>query len=334
MIKEVHIKSFGAISSLDVQQFGKINLLIGQNGTGKTFALKAMYAAQKCIEQYGRGKEPRSVKELLADSLYWTFQPEMIGSLVKKGESPLSFLLKSDTGDSFQFSFGNTTTKEIKNVESTFAPTSVNSIFLPAKEVISIQDSIIRLYDVDKMFGFDKTYVDLARAMSKTVKGRNYKEFSTARNKLQDAIGGRLEFDDVKKSWAFMDNGKRSIAISLTSEGIKRLSVLELLLGNHYLSKESVVFIDEAEANLHPELISKFMDIVVLMAEAGVQFFISSHSYFVIKNLYILAHENNISVPTISFEETGAKIYDLHDGMPDNPIVRESVNLYRREINL
>ena len=217
-----------------------------------------------CSNADGRGKEPRSVKELLADSLYWTFQPEMIGSLVKKGESPLSFFLKSDIGDSFQFSFGDTTTKEIKNDESTFAPTSVNSIFLPAKEVISIQDSIIRLYEVDKMFGFDKTYVDLTRAMSKTVKGRSYKEFSTARNKLQDAIGGKLEFDEAKNLWAFKDKYRRSIEISLTSEGIKRLSILELLLGNHYLSKESVVFIDEAEANLHPELISNFMEIVVL----------------------------------------------------------------------
>lgn len=334
MIKEINIKAFGPIQEFGYQGVANVNLLIGHNGVGKTFLLKALYSALKTVEQYQRGREPRGIKDILAENLYWSFQPSSLGSIVKKGQPMLTFMMTSDKGESFSYSFGNSTVSEIKTLENTFRPTEVNSIFIPAKEVVSLQDSILRLYEVDKIFGFDKTYVDLARAMSKTIQGRNYKEFSEARVELNDALGGKLEYDSMRSAWMFKDMDKRTFDIMLTSEGIKRLSILELLLGNHYLSKESVVIIDEAEANLHPELVARFMKVILLMAKAGVQFFISTHSYFVIKNLYILSQEHQVSIPTWSFDKGGVTVGDLKNGMPDNAIIRESVNIYRREISL
>lgn len=176
--------------------------------------------------------------------------------------------------------------------------------------------------------------MDLARALSKTTKGRNYKEFSDARKTLTDAIEGRLEFDDDSKEWIFCDDDKRIIKIALTSEGIKRLSILDLLLGNHFLTRDSVVIIDEAEANLHPSLVCKFMELLVMLAKAGLQIFLSSHSYFVIKSLYVLAHQQQMSIPTVSFEENVVVVSDLLEGMPENPIVEESINIYKQEIML
>lgn len=58
--------------------------------------------------------------------------------------------------------------------------------------------------------------------------------------------------------------------------------MLELLLGNQYLTKSFIVFIDEEEVNLHPALISRFMKIIVLMAKTGIRFFILTHSCFAI----------------------------------------------------
>lgn len=334
MIKNIDIASFGPIEKFAFDGFQNINLIIGRNGSGKTFLLKALYAGLKTVEQYQRGNEPRSQKQLLADALYWTFQGHELGNLVRKGDANLYFSMSSDKDERLAYSFGAKTVNTIQNMEDSFAPTEVNNVFIPAKEILSIQDVILRSYEVDKAFGFDKTYVDLARALSKTVRGRNYKEFSDARKTLGDALGGRLEFDDNTKEWIFRDGDKRVINISLTSEGIKRLSILDLLLGNHFLTRDSVVIIDEAEANLHPSLVCKFMEILVMLAQAGLQIFLSSHSYFVIKSLYVLAHKHQISIPTISFEADGAIVGDLLVGMPENPIVEESVNIYKQEIRL
>lgn len=334
MITNIELASFGPMKKFAFDGFQNINLVIGRNGSGKTFLLKALYAGLKTVEQFQRGNEPRSQKQLLADALYWTFQGHELGNLVRKGDANLSFAMTSDKAERLAYSFGPKTVNTIQNLEDTFLPTEVNNVFIPAKEILSIQDVILRSYEVDKAFGFDKTYVDLARALSKTGKGRNYKEFSDARKSLGDALGGRLEFDENLKEWIFRDGDKRIIKISLTSEGIKRLSILDLLLGNHFLTRDSVVIIDEAEANLHPSLVCKFMEILVMLAKAGLQIFLSSHSYFVIKSLYVLAHKHQISIPAISFEEGGAVIGDLLDGMPDNPIVEESVNIYKQEILL
>lgn len=334
MIRDIHIKSFGPIADVKCKNLSGINLLIGHNGSGKTFFLKSLYATLKTIEQYQRGKEPRTYKDLLSESLYWTFQANSLGALVRKNEENMEFSMESDKGERFCYSFGNSTTKSIQNVTDTFVATEVNNVFIPAKEIVSIQDVILRSFDIDKAFGFDKSYVDLSRALSKTIQGRNYTEFSEARKQLNEAVGGRIEYDEDKKAWLFRDKDRRVFEINITSEGIKRLAILDLLLGNHYLTRDSVVIIDEAEANLHPEMIRHFMEILVVLAKAGLQIFISTHSYFVIKNLYVLAHKNNMSVPTISFVGGKAEQNDLLYGMPENPIILESINIYKEEIAL
>ena len=57
MIKSISINNFGPISHVDYNSLGKINLIIGSNGSGKTILLKSLYAATKTIEQYRRGKD-------------------------------------------------------------------------------------------------------------------------------------------------------------------------------------------------------------------------------------------------------------------------------------
>ena len=45
MITRIDLKNFGPIGQLDWQKLGKINLVVGNNGSGKTFLLKAIYSA-------------------------------------------------------------------------------------------------------------------------------------------------------------------------------------------------------------------------------------------------------------------------------------------------
>ncbi len=334
MITEIHIKSFGPIADLNYNNLGKINLFIGHNGSGKTFLLKSLFAATKTVERFQRGNDPRSCKELLSNYLWWTFQTKQLKDLVKKGEEKLEFSIKGENGESFSYEFGNFTTKEVSTVQNSYAQTETNSIFLPAKEVLSLQNIILRSREDNQEFGFDETYFDLAKALRPSTKGRNAESFSKARKTLQTAIGGRIHFDDKKHTWIFKDNQNRSFDINTTSEGIKRISILDSLLGNHYLCRDSVVFIDELESNLHPQLIKQFLDIISILANDGLQFFITTHNYFVIKRLYILAHKNDISLPVFSFVENEISISDLKDEMPNNPIIEESINLYKEEITL
>ena len=200
VIHSIALKSFGPIDALDWRGLGAINLVIGPNGSGKTFLLKSIYSAIKSAEVYRRGNEPRELAEILADKLYWTFEPERIGDLVsKRAEGSLRCRLEMEEGV-VDYQFGRETTRQIPLLENSLQPRSANSIFLPAKEVLSLHSVILKSRDEDKAFGFDDTYVDLARALQQLPsRGNNYKEFVGARRQLEELLGGKVEFDDEQR---------------------------------------------------------------------------------------------------------------------------------------
>ena len=137
------------------------------NGSGKTFLLKSIYCSLRTLEDYKRGNEQRSASEdysgghklyehpvmpSLADKLYWTFQAEKIGEDLAiwsarerihpcRVRSPsIKRTCRSDTIDQkdFFYSFGKDTSKQISSLDNNVPPRASNSVFLPAKEVLSL----------------------------------------------------------------------------------------------------------------------------------------------------------------------------------------------------
>lgn len=334
MLNKIKLNNFGPLAKLDWPELGPINLVIGGNGSGKTFLLKALYSAMRTLEEYKRGDDQRTAAEILAEKLYWTFQPDKIGDLVTKGaDGALSCAVKFDNR-SFTYSFGKDTTKQISTLENHVQPRSSNSIFLPAKEVLSLHQIILKSREQDKAFGFDDTCLDLARALRQSPKmGKNYVEFAKSRQSLEDILGGRVEYDEMSGRWQFK-KGNQKFPIGVTAEGIKKIAILDTLLGNRYLDTNSIVFIDEPESALHPVAVSKLLDIVAVLAERGIQFFLASHSYFVVKKLFLIAQEQNLSIPVISAHDSQWTTANLKDGMPENTIIDESIRLYKEEVGL
>lgn len=334
MINQIQLHNFGPLTNINWSELGKINLIIGGNGSGKTFLLKAIYSSLRALEDYKRGNEQRSVAEILANKLYWTFQAEKIGDLVTKGVSgALSSKVVLDR-QAFSYSFGKDTSKQISSPENHVPPRSSNSIFLPPKEVLSLQSIILKSREQDRVFGFDDTYYDLAKALlTPSRKGKNFPEFSKSRKDLESILGGTVVYDETASSW-FFQKGRHKFPIGATAEGIKKISILDTLLGNRYLDTQSIVLIDEPESALHPTAIFKLLDIVAMLAERGIQFFMASHSYFVIKKLFLIAQERDWSIPVISAADDHWVCDDLKDGMPDNPIITESIRPYEQEVEL
>jgi AAA15 family ATPase/GTPase len=334
MITKLNLQNFGPLTKVEWKNLAQINLIIGGNGTGKTFLLKSLYTAMRTLEEYKRGSNPKSAAEILWDKLHWTYQADKIGDLVSKGASEaLSFQCWVD-GNEFSYSFGKDTTKQIQSLENHVAPRSSNSIFLPAKEVLSLQPIILRSRDTDQEFGFDDTYLDLARALGQSTQtGKNYEVFAKSRKNLESMLGGKIEYDDNAKRWQFK-KGNQRFPIGVAAEGIKKIAILDTLLGNRYLDPDSIVFIDEPESALHPAALSQLLDIVAELAKRGIQFFLASHSYFVIKKLYLISRENDTSVPVLAANDNDWLCADLKDGMPENAIINESIRLYKEEVDL
>ena len=333
MIQKITIKNLGTIDNMSFDKFQNMNLIIGENGTGKTFLLKALYTAMKTVEDYRRGDDVRSSADILAERLRWCFQTERLGDIVKKGtDEPLVFEMVRNN-KTFSFSFTESSAVKVSNVVNEIMPLESNSIYIPAKEVLSLYNIILKSREVDRLFGFDDTYYDLVKALRiAPQRGRNYDIFAKSRALLKDIIGGRVDYDDVANKW-YYKKGNQKFSIGVASEGVKKIAILDRLLGNGYLTRSSVIFIDELESALHPTAVSDFLDIIDMIAfDMGIQVFIASHSYFVIKKLYLNALKRRRSIPCISMLNGSVGYFDLLDGMPENAIINESVRLYEEEL--
>lgn len=345
-IKEISLKNLGPVECLEWENVGKINLFIGENACGKTFLLKALYAFVRSLEIYARGNERKTFAQVLSDKLYWTYQVKRIGELVRKSssEGKLSFVVRMDEGKG-EFSFGRDTETSLKVELDPFdLKREENSVFFPAKEILSLLSVIKRSREDWQMFGFDDTYYDLARAVDyPPQKGKNYNTFARARKILEDKIvHGSVAYDAQTKEWYFKQ-GRYKYSLHQVAEGVKKIGLIDTLLGNRFLQPGSIIFIDEPEAALHPEALSRFLEILFLLTEENIQVFMATHSYFVIKKMYVMAKKQKLDVPVLLFgkeekPENGGgyfpQVHNLQEGMPANTIIEEAVKLYEEEIEM
>ena len=334
-IASVSLNEYGMIPSFDCQSFSNINLVIGENGTGKTFLLKALYSATRAMEEYKRGDDIKTINEVLAEKLRWTFQVDKLGDMVTRSSNEsLIFEMKLGT-DQIGYQFSSSATSKVVTATAPSGKRETNSIFIPAKEVLSLYSIILKSREVDKSFGFDDTYYDLVKALRiSPKKGKNYTAFSNSRKLLNSVIDGKVEYDETSGKWFYKNNRSQKFSIGATSEGVKKISIMDRLLSNGYLDNQSIIFIDEIESALHPTAICQFLDMVAKIAtDMDLQFFISSHSYFVIKKLALIAKTNPGLVTCISLrKKKKPAVHDLSEGMPDNSIIDASIALYEEEV--
>lgn len=336
-IRKLEIKNYGAIPTFSWRDISKINLVIGENGTGKTFLLKAIYSAIRTLEEYKRGEDIRSVNDVLSEKLRWTFQVEKLGDLVNRScEDGLSFAMELDD-KSIAYQFTSKAVSKAGTADASSSGKEGNSIFIPAKEVLSLFSVILKSREIDQSFGFDDTYYDLAKALRiAPTRGKSFTAFAESRKKVTDVIDGKIEYNSDSSKWTYRNSLNQKFAIGATSEGVKKISIVDRLLANGYLDNNSVIFIDEIESALHPDAICQFLDMIAYLAkEMNLQFFVTSHSYFVIKKLVLIALQNPSLVSCLSLgKDKDPQVFDLHDGMPDNSIIDTSIRLYEEEIEV
>ncbi len=74
------------------------------------------------------------------------------------------------------------------------------------------------------------------------------------------------------------------------------------------------------------------------MAALGVQIFLTTHNYFIIKQLYICARKENTSIFCFSLlndqEHINTHFADLKESMPCNPIVDEALDMFDEDVAL
>lgn len=343
-----------AHSELSRKAIPGINVIIGKNDTGKTGLLKLLYATIKSLEVYSLKSvnSEATFKKELAEKLYNTFMPRKtgLGDLVQKGSRErldVNVTVSGINGKYRQhlyYAFGDRTDRNIpiciEHVDS-IPLNTMNALFVPAKEVLTAFSDIRNIRDNFYGVGFDDTYLDLIKSLDlPTTQGRVVTELSQVNKSLEDLFEGKIEQTGQKEQPFVFKKGNQQFAMQQTAEGIKKIGILTTLITNRQLGKGTVLFMDEPETALHPDAVRQMVEMLVAMSKAGVQIFIATHSYFVIKQMAICSKRDGLDISCWNLQrELGKPVissfHDLKDGvLPNNSIIDEATRMFDQEINV
>lgn len=324
-LKRIEIENYTVFKECQLNFNSGINVLIGDNGTGKTHLMKLLYSA--C--------QSASSSVSFSDKLVRTTLPDKcdISRLIirQKGNRELNTSIRivantetdtdnsknkdnrnnNDTGKSLSISlsFGSNTRKsnaKVKEEEEGAEEwkkefNGISSVFIPSRDVLSNNSNndngghnLANSFNNADNGRFDDTYIDIVNLVkvgtSLEEKGKEgkfqQKEARKSLKKLDDFIGGKLYYD-VKKANFYLKIANSKQEINLVSDGIRRMSVLSQLIKNGTLEKVSVLFWDEPEASINPKHIPILVDLLFILENEGVQIFVTTHDYFVAKYIEI-----------------------------------------------
>jgi predicted ATPase len=330
MITSFRIENFTVFEKLDLGLSPKINIIIGNNGTGKTHLLKAIYALSG---QDGAGTSTKKAATNLTEEFLRLFMPNgnKINALHADGaDQGARILLKRFDDTNVKVDFNNRSTSlriesDVPQMKSGSEP-----VFIPTKEVLSLVSGL-RNPNHDPAtieMIFDGTYVDLAKQLVQTGADddsqslANDPRFSSVVRELVDLVGGRYKLDrnggflfeagkymekakpDRSKSKAgqmyqdstvtrFSPTGKNALSSNMTAEGFRKVGVLHRLLCNGVIAPgdDTPLIWDEPESNLNPKLMKQLVQALLELSRNGQQIILATHDYVLLKWFDLLMDE-------------------------------------------
>lgn len=276
-LTRVEPERFTAFTHLDLELSPGINVLIGANGTGKTHLLKVCYAA--C--DVSKHDIPFSKK------LVCVMRPssDKPGRLVQRSVGNSSGTVTVHRGDmKLAVTFSRRAHKLPsggKDAER-WASRPIESVYIPVKEMLANAPGFRSLY-IEREIHFEEVYKDiLDRTYLPPKQGPIDQNRQNLLDGLGDVIGGKIKVSDED---FFLRDRSGNLEFMLLAEGMRKLGLLWLLIQNGILGESSILFWDEPEANMNPSLVGTLMNFLLELQRDGVQVFIATHSYVVLKEL-------------------------------------------------
>jgi len=331
MIEQLEMSNFTAFSSLKMDFCPGINIFIGENGTGKTHILKLLYAA---LDAYQGPDAPDS----LASKIIRVFLPKErnIGRLVRrvKKSSSCAITITRD-GKPMTIAFTNHSKDKIecRGRWKLDEPGEGSCVFIPVKEMLANAPGFRSLYDHREVH-FEEIYYDvLTRAYLPILRGPITDDRERLLTMLQKIMKGKVVQEGEQ---FFLKNQQGELEFTLLAEGIRKFALLWLLIQNGTLLKGSTLFWDEPEANINPSMIQTLVEIMLHLQSLGVQIFVATHSYVVLREFDLQSKpENQLKFFALNFSPSGDVIDQTGNTYSDilpNKIDDAYTGIYDKEI--
>ena len=345
-VKKLTLNNFMLFERAEIDWGKNINVICGENSTGKTTLLKVMYSVLKPLSKGNKEAINREMEEqLFVNKLQGVFRPDgmKIGRLVsrKQGSNRTDFEVLLDKNQKIAIGFGTRQENhaDIKIDASKFSGT-YDVIYIPTKEMISTTEHFASLYE-EYHIDFEEMYYDLAKLLDRPLsKGPNTNEQNEVLKSFEEIMKGQIVQRD--KKFYLKVRGEGEFEMGLLSDGYRKLAMIVYLILSGSMNKNTILFWDEPETNMNPKTIRPIVQALVALAKMGVQIFVTTHDYFVQQefNMLTVYPELNPECLDIRFMslyrdgEMNDVKYELEKTASDlkhNAIMQEFDAMYDRE---
>lgn len=284
MLKKIILKNFPIFTDNTVNFGPGLNVIVGNNGTGKTRLMKISNCLLNAVRR--RPNTGSEIQYTLYESyfaIYYTLNfPPNFEPNTKYKEKDHSYEVYTDYFE-MEHSIDTPISTQLFKTATII---DKKSVFIPNKEILTFSYLFSEL-DFDAVKEFEITYLDILKIIDlPPLKATPYSELVT---EIEGLIGGKVKRIDDR--FYIINNEGIRFMCNIVSDGYKKLATLAYLLKNGSLNKKITLFWDEPEANLNPTLIRKLASILTILATNGFQIVLATHSLFLMKELHLLSKE-------------------------------------------
>lgn len=291
----VDVEAFGPFSAIDVTLSPQLNVIVGDNGTGKSQLLKLLYTCTRSLSSSSPTDSTltkRHLSSTVAENLLGVFRPNQLGRLTNRtqGRARAAVSVKYDgISHPLSFNFATNASSEVKVENHPDRHLKDTPVFLPSRELLSVHPGFVALYNAREIH-FDQTWRDTAELLDRNpLKGAREKKA----NELLASLAGELEGRIARDSTGFYLHrpGVGNIEAHLMAEGQRKLGMIERLVTSGVLLEGGYLFWDEPEANLNPRAQKAVARTIATLARHGSQIIVATHSLFLLRELQLVMQD-------------------------------------------
>ena len=335
-IESIELRNFIVFKDLKVNFSKGINIIIGENGTGKTQLLKAIYADIQISKSKNIDDISKYFKSANTNSVFFVKQLKPLFLEVKaskiSNKSDKQYLMGklnlNINGNNSLFGSDDECSYEIS-----YPSQEIKCTFIPVKDMLTHSKGLVSMADKFKDFPFDKTLVDIIKIAGQWQLKEPPRIALNILPILENMMDGKVVIEN-EEFYIKKKNGEM-VDFAVEAEGLKKIGLLWQLLMNESITENSVLLWDEPEANINPKFIPNLVEILIELQKNGVQILLTTHDYIFAKYFEVKRSESD--------EIMYYSLYKSNDGikcennvsfgdLKNNTIMDTFIQLYKDEV--
>lgn len=293
-IDVIRLKNFTVFDDFELKLASGVNVFIGENGTGKTHLLKAIYAIceSSCNPAMGGNflsqcfNENASECQLLRNTDSVTLTISVVPEGTESVHTVGAMTVTMDIDEMHEYNPNAKETLPKKYFLEFPRGVKYLATYVPSKDMLTHSNGFLAMASKYQRFPFDKTLTDILRRTSEWTLNEPPALAKNILQVLESMLKGRVTFDG--NDFYVEKHDGRKISFKTEADGLKKIGLLWQLLMTENIIPNSILIWDEPESNLNPKFLPKLAECLLELSRGGVQIILSTHNYIFAKYFDVL----------------------------------------------